>query len=139
MQRLLEGLVHGYVQHGAANAGKGADVEVELGTGQNFSCYAFLYVRRPDCSMVRKRKHSTVTADNILRLSVESPCMRVCISGIPRVYLTFGGGFLRWRSLIDAIQSVIFFGWGKRQSSETACDIKEAMESVLAGWHSRRY
>lgn len=63
----------------------------------------------------RKENNDTTLASNYTQTRCEtqasdSPCMRVWMSGMPRVYLTLGGGFLRWRSLIEAIQSVIFFG-----------------------------
>lgn len=55
---------------------------------------------------------------------------------MPRVYLTLGGGFLRWRSLIDAIQSVIFFGYEQtvnQRRAYNAIDVKKSTTHLLAG------
>ena len=46
----------GDIQHGAANTAKGADVQVQLGVGQNLSGYALFYLRGPNCSTVRERE-----------------------------------------------------------------------------------
>ncbi len=73
--------------------------------------------------------------------------MSVCMSGMPRVYLTVGGGFLRCRSLMEAIQSVILLGCtcvrqGSKQEAKEARTCWLAFSTLLTAtgcillWHN---